>query len=137
MIIMIYLTANEEYKLFIEKSRRYLEDAIDNYNKSYYDLSMFSLHQCLELFLKALLIKNAGDFPHTHNIRNLLETLSDVENEKCKITIKNYINQYGLELSILTAYITSGYFESSYDKINAQKLINTVKNIKEGIEDVC
>ena len=132
------MPADEEYNLFIEKSRRYLEDAIDNYNKEYYDLSMFSLHQCLELFFKALLIKNAGDFPHTHNIRTLLETLSEVENEKCRITIKNYINKYGLELSILTdAYITSRYFESSYDKINAQKLINTVKNIREDIEDAC
>ncbi len=99
---------------------------------------MFYLGQCIKLFFKALLIKNAGDFPHTHNIRNLLETLSEVENEKCKITIKNYINKYGLELSILTdAYMISRYFESSYDKINAQKLINTVKNIREDIEDTC
>lgn len=52
------MTADEEYNLFIEKSKRYFEDAIINYGKEYYDLSMFSLRQSLELFLKALLIKN-------------------------------------------------------------------------------
>jgi HEPN domain-containing protein len=132
------LSVDEEYKLFIEKSRRYFEDALDNYKKEYYDLSMFSLHQCLELFLKALLIKRAGDFPHAHNIRNLLEILLEIENDGCKVIIKNYINKYGLELSILTdGYITSRYFESSYNGNNIEKLINVVKDIKEGMEDVC
>ncbi len=132
------MTADEEYNLFIEKSKRYFEDAIINYGKEYYDLSMFSLHQSLELFLKALLIKNAGDFPHGHSIKNLLETLSETENDECKTKIQNYMKKYGLELSILTdGYITSRYFESSYDDNNIQKLINVVKEIKEGVHNVC
>ena len=99
---------------------------------------MFSLRQSLELFLKALLIKNAGDFPHGHSIKNLLETLSETENDECKTKIQNYMKKYGLELSILTdGYITSRYFESSYDDNNIQKLINVVKEIKEGVQNVC
>ena len=113
---MICLTAEEEYKLFVEKSKRYFEDAVNNYEKQYYDLSMFSLHQSLELFSRALLIKNAGDFPHSHNIRNLMETLSEIKNDECKTIIKSYIKKYGLELSIITdGYVTSRYFESSYN----------------------
>ncbi|EQB74623.1 MAG: hypothetical protein AMDU4_FER2C00003G0068 [Ferroplasma sp. Type II] len=135
---MICLTVEGKYKLFVEKSKRFFEDAVNNYEKQYYDLSMFSLHQSLELLLRALLIKNAREFPHSHNLKNLMETLSEMKNSECTTIIKSYLKKYGLELSIITdGYVTSRYLESSYDGSDIQKLINVVKEMKEGMQDVC
>lgn len=115
-----------------------MEDSEDNYNKGYYDLSTFSLHQSIELFLKGILLLKAGDFPHTHNIRNLMEDLKIGGNAKCVNTINNYISKYGIELSFISdSYITSRYFESNYNNNDVLKLIKIVKEIKEGITDVC
>jgi HEPN domain-containing protein len=122
----------------MEKSKRYMEDSEDNYNKGYYDLSTFSLHQSIELFLKGVLLLKEGDFPHTHNIRNLMEDLKIGGNIKCVNAINGYINKYGIELSLISnAYIASRYFESDYNNNDVLKLIKIIKEIKEGIEDVC
>ncbi len=124
--------------MFMEKSKRYMEDSEDNYNKGYYDLSIFSLHQSIELFLKGILLSNKWDFPHTYNIRNLMEDIKIDNNKKCIDIINNYINKYGIELSFISdAYITSRYFESNYNNNDVEKLIKIIKEIKEGIKDVC
>lgn len=61
-----------------------------------------------------------------------------IQYDECKTIIKSYIKKYGLELSIITdGYVTSRYFESSYNGNDIQKLINVVKEMKEGMQDVC
>ncbi len=37
--------------------KMYIEDAIEEYNRHYHDLAMFSPYQALELYLKGMLIQ--------------------------------------------------------------------------------
>jgi HEPN domain-containing protein len=119
------------------KSKRYREDAEENYNKHYFDLSMFSLHQSLELFLKGMLILRSGDFPHTHSLRSLLELLKKFVNDRCTESISKFLADYNMEISVLTdAYITSRYFESNYNELTVSRLIKLVINMEDDL-DVC
>ncbi len=51
----------------------YVEGAMENYNKHYPDLAMFSLYRSLELYLRCMLIYENS--PHTHNLRCGLDVL--------------------------------------------------------------
>ncbi len=132
------MTADEEYESYIEKSRRFYENALLNKDKKYYDISLFSLHQSMEFLLKALLIKNSGDFPKSHNLRVLMEYLLKISNEKCKNLLNFYISKNGIRLSYLSdAYISSRCFISSYSENDVNELIDMIKNLRGDIINVC
>ncbi len=132
------MTANEKYDSYIEKFRRFFENSLFNRDKKYYDISLFNLQQSMEFLLKALLIKSSGDFPKSHNLKVLLEFLSKISNEKCKNLINLYISKNGIKLSYLSdAYISSGYFVSSYSLNDVDELIEMIKNFREEIINVC
>lgn len=114
-----------------KKSGRFLENAEENFSKNYPDIAMFSLYQSLELFLKGLLISKSGDFPHTHNIGSLLELLKEFVDNMGIDLINRYLEDYSLEISMITdAYTASRYFESSYTLNSVNKIIDTVKKIE-------
>ena len=70
------MTSEEEYNNLIGRSERFLLSAERNLQDDYIDVGAFSVNQSLELYLKALLLKKAGDFPHTHDLKILLHNLT-------------------------------------------------------------
>ncbi len=52
----------EEYKLLMERSTMYLEEAREALDKGRYDISVFLAEQGLQLFLKAQLLRVLGDY---------------------------------------------------------------------------
>jgi HEPN domain-containing protein len=59
----------EEYKLLMERSTMYLEEARETLDKSRCDISVSLAEQGLQLFLKAQLLRVLGDYPRTHSVR--------------------------------------------------------------------
>ena len=68
----------------IEKSRRFLLNAERNIDEGFIDIGAFSVNLSLEIYLKTLLLKESGDYPHTHDIKILLRNLADPSNVDVK-----------------------------------------------------
>lgn len=132
------MTSEEEYNNLMGRSERFLLSAERNLQDDYVDVGAFSVNQSLELYLKALLLKNAGDFPHTHDLKILLHNLASVLPEVSKDKVERLISEKSLILSMIQdTYITSRYFFTSLTSEDLDKLISEVREIREGLSDVC
>lgn len=125
------MTANEEYNNMMEKSRRFLLNAERNLEDGFIDIGAFSANQSLELYLKALMLKELGDYPHTHDLKNLLRNLLEVSNQSVKKKIDQLLKEKSLILSLIQdAYLTARYFSISYSADDLKEMISSIKEIK-------
>jgi HEPN domain-containing protein len=123
--VVLHLTHIKEYKYILEKSRRFLETAELQLDRRFYDLTVFSLEQALQLHLKAYLSKLGLELPKKWSIKRLLELIYKNTNSD---EIRNALMNYAVELgSIEDAYITSRYFAREYCEEEARKLLQTVR----------
>ena len=126
------MTASDEFDSMIEKSRRFLLNAERNMDEGFIDIGAFSANQSLEIYLKALLLNESGDYPHTRDVKILLRNLADLSNVDVKNKIELFLNEKSLVLSLLQdAYLTSRYFSTSYSSDDLNEMISVVKHIKE------
>ena len=126
------MTASDEFTSMIEKSRRFLLNAETNINERFIDIGAFSVNQSLEIYLKALLLKESGDYPHTHDIKILLRNLADISNVGVKKKLQLLLKEKSLVLSLIQdAHLTSRYFSTSYYSDDVNEMISVVKQIKE------
>jgi len=124
------VTRQEEEKNLLRRSKEFLDTAEYQTNQGFYDLAVFSLEQALQLFLKSKILAQGINYPRTHSVRELLEILSKIAPENRKLTIKNILQKYLLELGMLEdAYITSRYIMRKFTKQETEKLTRTVKEI--------
>lgn len=125
------MTANEEFNNMMEKSRRFLLNAERNLEDGFIDIGAFSANQSLELYLKALMLKELGDYPHTHDLKNLLRNLLEVSNQSVKKKIDQLLKEKSLILSLIQdAYLTARYFSISYSADDLKEMISSIKEIK-------
>ncbi|MBB5254767.1 HEPN domain-containing protein [Sulfurisphaera ohwakuensis] len=96
------------YEILKERSKYFYKESMNDSKNKRYDIALFHLEQALQLGLKAYLLKNKGDFPRTHSLRDLID-LTDNECLKRVIQRKWYI------ISLLTdAYVGSRYLLRNY-----------------------
>ena len=128
------MTATDEFNTMIEKSRRFLINAERNMEAGFTDIGAFSANQSLDLYLKVILLRECGDYPHTHDIKNLLRNLLDLSNENVRKKIELILKEKSLVLSLIQdAYLTSRYFSTSYSSDDLKEMISVIKYIKEVI----
>ena len=126
------MTADEEYKRMIERSRQFLLNAERNLDEGFVDIGAFSANQSLKLYLKALMLKEMGDYPHIHDLKTLLRNLSTVSDQDVKKKIELCLKEKSLILSLIQdAYLTSRYFFTSYSADDLREMISTIKDIEE------
>ena len=124
----------EEFKSLLERSRRFYETAIMQIEKGFNDLAAFSLEQCLQLYLKAYLLKLGVDFPRTHSVRRLLELIHEVTS---KDEVKELLRKFSVELgSLEDAYITSRYVVRDYSPEEVERLKGVVEAVKNAVKEV-
>ena len=122
----------DEYRLLIERSRRFLETTRMQMDKGFYDLAVFSLEQSLHLYLKASLLKLGVDYPRTRSVRKLLELLSELAGSE---EVRELLSEYAVELGALEdAYITSRYIPREYTLEEASRLFQAVVRTMEVVE---
>jgi HEPN domain-containing protein len=128
------VTRQEEEKNLLRRSKEFLNTAEYQTNQGFYDLAVFSLEQALQLFLKSKILAQGINYPRTHSVRELLEILSKIAPENRKLSIKNILQKYLLELGMLEdAYITSRYIMRKFTKQETEKLTKAVKEIIENV----
>lgn len=129
--------AKDEYEKMMGRSQRFLLTAERSLKDGFYDISSFNANQSLERFLKALLLKLAGDFPHTHDIKELMRTLAQVSSPEYSKMIRKYLKEKSLELpSVQDSYITARYFFVSISENEVGKMIQMIRELMAEIEDV-
>jgi HEPN domain-containing protein len=91
----------------VEEVRRWIEKAENDFrNAEYvmrmerdcpYDTVCYHCQQCVEKYLKALLIYRSVDFPRTHDIIVLFNMLKNTDSSKLDIGIIQPLNRYSIE----------------------------------------
>lgn len=108
---------------FKDRANRFLKSAEFNLNLKWYDFAVFNAEQALQLALKAIILENAGNYPFTHDLRELISLAS-----KYIPDLKTLMAKYSLEIDFLIhAYIESRYMSESYSEEVAKHLVEVVK----------
>ena len=119
----------------LARSKEFLETAEYQTGKGFYALAILSLERALQLFIKSKTLASGIDYPRTHSVRALLEMLSDLALEEEKVSIKNALKSYLLELGMLEdAYITSRYVVREFKREEAERLMNVVKEVMKNVK---
>lgn len=138
IISCCFMSADDGVKLLMQRSERFLENVKHNFEIGFLDIAAFSLEQSIELFLKSKVLEKAGDFPHTQNIRTLMQTLFEQSSQRCSEIVKSHLDKHGIILvAIQDAYITSRYFAINIEKNDLDKMIQVVQEIIHDLRHVC
>ena len=128
------MTRRDEAEYLLERSKQFLETAKYQIKKGFFSLAVFSLEQALQLSLKSKMLASGVDYPRTHGVRTLLEMLSDLASEEERVTVKQMLDSYLLELGMLEdAYITSRYVRREFRKEEAEVLMKAVKEVMKNV----
>jgi HEPN domain-containing protein len=131
--------SSEDFAQFLaQKADRFLKTAKLQIDEEFYDLATFSLQQSLELTLKSILLKEAGDYPRTHSLRDLLKLAHESSGELCREKTNLLLNEYSFQLNMLEdAYSTSRYFQKSFDENDVKRLYEITEVITNELRLAC
>mgnify|MGYP001770623451 CR=1 FL=1 len=114
-----------EVEILKKRSLMFLEEARHALSKGFYDLACFLSEQSLQLYLKALLLELAGDYPRTHSIRRLLGELNRVLRST---DLENFVAANRARfLALEDAYIMSRYYVREYEREDAEDMVKLVE----------
>ena len=97
----------------------FLENARMIFEKKIFNLSAFNIEQAIQLYLKFLLDEKAGYFPKTHSLKVLFKEATKIFPEIKQI----YEQNINLISDIESAYITSRYYDISFDEIQVKNML--------------
>ncbi len=125
-----------EYDILMKRAYGFYKTGLYQLDHGLFDLAAFSFEQYLQLFLKAILLKNGIDFPRIHGVRALLRLFIDLrKNETTRL--ESLMDKYELELSLLEdAYITSRYIPKEFSESEVRKLLKAVEEIVDEIKRI-
>ena len=133
-IVVCFVARSDEYRWLLERSRRFYESSLMLMDRGFYDLAAFSLEQCLQLYLKGVLLKLGMDYPRTHSIRRLLELFYELTQRR---EISELSSRLGVELSLLEdAYITTRYVPREFPRDVVERLRTAVDEVLRVVGEV-
>jgi HEPN domain-containing protein len=94
-----------------------------------YDLSCFASEQASQLFVKSVMLEVVGEMPRVHGVREMLAVLvaSVPEAEE---PVSEFVKGNRDKLRALDdAYISSRYLPSTYQREDAEELVETARRI--------
>ncbi|MBO3769805.1 MAG: HEPN domain-containing protein [Thermoproteota archaeon] len=120
----------DEVEKLLDRSRKFKNAAEFHFSRGDYDLAAFNIEQSLQLFLKAKLLEKGVEFPKTHTLRKLFLLLGEILNKPDEF--KKFSNEKALEFASLEdAYITARYFPRDFEREEAERLFDFVKEVEE------
>ena len=112
----------------------FLQEAVEDLEKGFYDLAAFHAEQALQLFLKSMLVRISGEEIRGHEVRELLATLAfsletegfkEIAEEMSKLAKRYRKLLVGLE----EAYYEARYKPYPYTKEEAEELVEGARAI--------
>ncbi|MFW9924898.1 MAG: HEPN domain-containing protein [Candidatus Thorarchaeota archaeon] len=119
----------EEVQLLLKRSANFLEAAEERYEKEDWDLTCFFAEQAIQLYLKANILKETGQTPRTHSIRQLVALLREILKKDMDFDRKSL---FLLE----SAYYNARYIAITYDKEQATEIIEITKEIINYVKNI-
>lgn len=119
----------DEVDLLKKRSKNFLEGAEQRFNAKDWDLTCFLAEQSVQLFLKALILEEAGQTPRTHSIRQLLAQYGQIKGKDIKFD-RNSL--FMLE----SAYFNARYIAVTYDNEQAKDALKIAKEIIDYVKDL-
>ncbi len=124
-----------------KRALAFLDEAIDDLRKGYYDLASFHAEQAVQLYLKAMIVRLSGEERRGHEIRELLAELSlslEMEGlDDISKRLKELAREYRRELKELEeAYYEARYKPIPYEEEEAKELVQAAKNIIEELKAI-
>ncbi|RLI98685.1 MAG: DNA-binding protein [Candidatus Aenigmatarchaeota archaeon] len=117
----------EEIKLFLDKAKKFQENARYNFENKNFDLAMFNLEQAVQLLIKAKLLDIKGYYEKTHILRKLLLELAEVWRKE---ELTKFIEENKRQLRDLErAYITSRYFFEEFFEDEVKRCFNLLEKL--------
>ncbi|MCX7916509.1 MAG: HEPN domain-containing protein [bacterium] len=114
-----------EIKFLKERSIEFWEEGIRLFNEKKYNLAVFNIEQALQLWIKYLISIKVGDWPKTHYFSDLIESLSEVHENK--ELIEYYRKNEMFFNNIEDAYFTTRYLPKIFSENAAFQLIENAK----------
>jgi len=127
----------EEYEILDKRAREFLAEAKEALERGRYDLACFFAEQAAQLYLKAILLKLAGEYPRTYQIRTLLSRLAELLPDEKRRQIVEFMRSNRARLSELEdVYIMARYSTKSYTREDAEDLVRLVVDIINMVEEL-
>ena len=116
--------SKEKVDLFFKRAENFLKGAKERFIDGDWDLTCFMAEQSAQLYLKAIILEQTGDFPKTHSIRELFGLLYNLTKaDKFKFDRK--------ALRFLeSAYFNARYFTFTYEEDDAKEALKIVEEVK-------
>lgn len=135
------MSSIELVNLLRERALTFLKYSQEMFERGNYDLSMFSLEQASQLYLKALILRLVGYLPKTHSIRQLLailvKVLKELSKESLATKVQEFSSKYREYLRILDeAYVGARYAPKRYPKEDVEKLLKIVYELKNLVDEL-
>lgn len=119
-----------------ERAESFLRDAKYAFKEKRWFAVAFYLEQASQLLVKYSLFKKIKDFPKTHSIERLLETLGKAYGQEKKV--KRFVKNHREIISDLEeAYLTSRYLPVEFTKEKVIKMRNFVEKLRKFLKRVC
>lgn len=130
----------EEYEhlkkaYLLKRSREFYDSALERMGKGLYSLSIFSLEQSLQHYLKAKLMEFGLDYLKTYSLRELITMLSEASNEPM---LRRLVGRFSSELKTLedvyAIYRLSKYTPREFGEEEVRRLKEAVDEVMNYIE---
>jgi len=122
--------SKEKLNLFFKRAENFLKGANERFVDGDWDLTCFMAEQSAQLYLKAIILEQTGDFPKTHSIRGLFGLLYNLtKDERFKFDRKS--------LRFLeSAYFNARYFTFTYEEEDAEEALKIVEEVKKLVGNI-
>ncbi|MGC9051523.1 HEPN domain-containing protein [Pyrobaculum sp.] len=129
------MSSIEEVEILKRRGLAMLGYARGALGRGHYDLAMFFSEQALQLFIKAVVLMLLGYTPRTHGIKELpgvvATALYELGKEDAAVKIAEASRRRRREPATLEeAYITSRHLAREFEKVEAEKALETATDLK-------
>jgi HEPN domain-containing protein len=101
------------FEFLKQRGFRFLEEAVGDYEKEYYDFCLFHTEQMLQLLLKYLIAVKTDDFPRIHSISKLFRNVAELYGDD---VMQFYKDNVSIIIALEEAYIGARYVDIEFDK---------------------
>ena len=118
----------KEIEILLKRAEGFADDALNDLEKSRFDLALVHIEQAMQLIIKAKLLDLKGYFEKTHSLRKLLEELAEIFKKE---EIATFIEKYREILKIIEfSYIAGRYLMEEFEKADVKKAFEVYKELK-------
>ena len=115
-----------------ERAEQFFDDARHNLQQKNLEICAFDLEQSCQLFLKYTIGIKLGDFPHVHNLMQLMKAVSRTLNDEDFATF--YINNKRVIEILEKAYFDARYYDTQFEISEIESMINFTKELREKLQ---